>query len=101
MADVKLSNTATIVGNYDAIPTTLDPTLIKLVEDTVQVNGAKADYTYDADTGLLIVFCDENCDFKYKIKVIKYCKNCVIGYKICMIVIEKQTRKKYKIRLKL
>lgn len=38
MADVKLSNTATIVGNYDAIPTTtLDPTLIKLVEDTVQV----------------------------------------------------------------
>lgn len=42
MADVKLSNTATIVGNYDAIPTTLDPTLIKLVEDTVQVNGAKA-----------------------------------------------------------
>lgn len=48
MADVKLSNTATIVGNYDAIPTTLD-----------------------------------------------------IGYKICMIVIEKQTRKKYKIRLKL
>ena len=23
MADVKLSNTATIVGNYDAIPTTL------------------------------------------------------------------------------
>ncbi len=107
MADVKLSNTATIVGNYDAIPTTLvseavitemiagltiektadkqnwasglltytitvtngaekafenpvitdtlDPTLIKLVEDTVQVNGAKADYTYDADTGLLTV----------------------------------------------
>ena len=107
MADVKLSNTATIVGNYDAIPTTLvseavitemiagltivktadkqnwasgdltytitvtngaekafenpiitdtlDPKLIKLIDDSVKVNGTTTQYTYDADTGLLTV----------------------------------------------
>ena len=107
MADIKLSNTANVTGNYDAIPTTLtseavitemitgltivktadkqnwasgnltytvtisnsaenpfetptftdtlDPTLIKLVENTVKVNGTDAQYTYDSVSGLLTV----------------------------------------------
>ena len=37
------------------ITDTLDPTLIKLVEDTVEVDGTKAEYDYDSTTGLLTV----------------------------------------------
>lgn len=107
MANVKLSNTANVVGNYDSIPTTLtseaiitemisgltivktadkqnwatgnltytititnnadnpfeapkftdilDPSLIKLVDDSVQVNGTASKYTYDASSGLLSI----------------------------------------------
>ena len=52
---ITVTNGAEKAFENPVITDTLDPTLIKLVEDTVQVNGAKADYTYDADTGLLTV----------------------------------------------
>lgn len=107
MADVKLSNMASVTGTYDAIPTTietqaviteiikgltitktadkgtwvsgnltytititnnavnpfetptvtdtLDTTLISLVDNSVQVNGAEAQYTYEASTGVLSI----------------------------------------------
>ena len=107
MASVKLSNIASVVGDYDSVPTTLtseaiitemiagltivktadkqnwatgnltytvtitnnadspfespkftdtlDPTLITLVENTVQVNGSTAEYTYDPTTGVLTI----------------------------------------------
>lgn len=107
MASVKLSNIASIVGDYGAIPTTLtseaiitelisgltiikeadkqnwasgnltytvtikndaenpfetpkftdtlDPLLITLVENSVQVNGETKTYDYDAETGVLSV----------------------------------------------
>lgn len=107
MASVKLSNIATVVGNYDSVPTTLtseavitemiagltivktadkqnwatgtltytvtitnnadsafesptftdtlDPTLIKLIESSVQVNGSEAEHTYDSSTGVLSI----------------------------------------------
>ena len=37
------------------ITDTLDPTLIKLVENTVQVNGKTAEYQYDETTGVLTI----------------------------------------------
>lgn len=110
MANVKLSNIANVVGDYEAVPTTLtseaviteliagltivkkadkqnwasgnltytvtitnnadspyekpvftdtlDPTLIKLVDDSVMVNGVVTEYTYDPTTGLLTVQLD-------------------------------------------
>ena len=42
MADVKLSNIANVTKNYDVIPTIkdiLDPALIKLVNNSVEVDG--------------------------------------------------------------
>lgn len=37
------------------IKDTLDPALIKLVENSVEVNGEKAEYNYDPETGELSV----------------------------------------------
>lgn len=110
MADIKLSNTASVTGTYDAVPVTLeseaviteiisgltiqktankqnwasgtltytititnnavnsleaptvtdilDPKLISLVENSVEVNGSTAQYTYDAASGLLTLKLD-------------------------------------------
>ncbi len=60
-ASGNLTYTVTITNNADSpyeTPTftdTLDPTLIKLVENSVQVNGNTANYTYDAPSGLLTI----------------------------------------------
>lgn len=110
MADIKLSNIASVTGTYDAVPVTLeseaviteiisgltiqktankqnwasgtltytititnnavnsletptvtdilDPKLIRLVENSVEVNGSTAQYTYDAASGLLTLTLD-------------------------------------------
>ena len=58
MADVKLSNIANGAENSFETPVftdTLDPALIKLVDNTVQVDEKEAQYTYDDTTGLLTV----------------------------------------------
>lgn len=60
-ASGNLTYTITITNNADSpyeSPTftdTLDTTLIKLVENSVQVNGSTAQYTYDPATGLLTI----------------------------------------------
>ena len=60
-ASGNLTYTVTIANNADSpfeTPTftdTLDPTLIKLVENSVQVNGQTVEYTYDDTTGLLTI----------------------------------------------
>ena len=63
-ADGNLTYTVTISNNADSpfetpvFTDTLDPTLIKLVENSVQVNGSTKEYTYDPSTGLLTVNLD-------------------------------------------
>lgn len=52
---VTISNTADSPFETPTFTDTLDPTLIKLVENTVKVNGTDAKYTYDSTTGLLTV----------------------------------------------
>lgn len=60
-ASGNLTYTVTITNNSDndfespVFTDTLDPTLIKLVDDTVEVNGTSSQYTYDSTTGLLTI----------------------------------------------
>ena len=52
---VTISNSAENPFETPEFTDTLDPTLIKLVENSVKVNGTDAQYDYDASTGLLKV----------------------------------------------
>lgn len=52
---VMISNLAENPFEKPEFTDTLDPTLIKLVENSVKVNGADAQYNYDPVTGLLKV----------------------------------------------
>ena len=77
-ASGNLTYTVTITNNADSpyespeFTDTLDPTLIRLVEDTVQVNGETAEYTYDPATGLLTV----------KLETIANTANAVITFQV-------------------
>lgn len=50
---VTISNAAENSFETPEFTDTLDPTLIKLVDKSVKVNGVDAEYTYDSVTGLL------------------------------------------------
>lgn len=50
-----ITNGAENAFETPTITDTLDPTLIKLVENTVQVNGKTAEYQYDETTGVLTI----------------------------------------------
>ena len=52
---VTISNSAENAFETPKFTDTLDPVLIKLVENSVKVNGTDANYTYDSETGLLTV----------------------------------------------
>lgn len=52
---VTISNAAENPFETPTFTDTLDPTLIKLVENSVKVNGTDTQYTYDPTTGLLTV----------------------------------------------
>ena len=52
---VTISNSAENPFEKPEFTDTLDPTLIKLVENSVKVNGTDAQYEYDSTTGLLKV----------------------------------------------
>lgn len=52
---VTISNSAENPFETPTFTDTLDPTLIKLVDNTVKVNGTDAQYTYDSVSGLLTV----------------------------------------------
>ena len=52
---VTISNSAENSFETPTFTDTLDTTLIKLVENSVKVNGTDAQYTYDSTTGLLTV----------------------------------------------
>lgn len=52
---VTISNSAENPFEKPTFTDTLDPLLIKLVENSVKVNGTDANYTYDSETGLLTV----------------------------------------------
>ena len=52
---VTISNSAENPFEKPQFTDTLDPTLIKLVENSVKVNGTDAQYTYDDTTGLLTI----------------------------------------------
>ena len=77
-----LTYTVTITNNADSpyespkFTDTLDPTLIKLVENSVKVNN------------------------KYKLKITKYFRKNQIKYKVCIYIYNKNCNKKYKIKFK-
>ena len=48
-----------------------------------------------------MIYYDEDCENRYKIKIIKYCKKGQISYKICITVYNKNTNKKYKFKFKM
>ena len=52
---VTISNTSDNSFETPTFTDTLDPVLIKLVENSVKVNGTDANYTYDDTTGLLTI----------------------------------------------
>lgn len=52
---VTISNSAENSFENPKFTDTLDPTLIKLVENSVKVNGTDAQYEYDPTTGILTV----------------------------------------------
>ena len=52
---ITITNGAENAFETPTITDTLDPTLIKLVENTVQVNGKTAEYQYDETTGVLTI----------------------------------------------
>lgn len=52
---ITITNGAENAFETPTIADTLDPTLIKLVENTVQVNGKTAEYQYDETTGVLTI----------------------------------------------
>lgn len=52
---VTISNSAENPFETPTFTDTLDSTLIKLVDNTVKVNGTDAQYTYDSVSGLLTV----------------------------------------------
>lgn len=52
---VTISNSAENSFENPKFTDTLDPTLIKLVENSVKVNGTDAQYEYDPTTGMLTV----------------------------------------------
>ena len=52
---VTITNAAENAFEKPTFTDILDPTLIKLVENTVEVNGSTTEYTYDPTTGKLSV----------------------------------------------
>ena len=52
---VKITNAATSAFEKPTFTDILDPTLIKLVDNSVKVNGTTAEYNYDSGTGKLSV----------------------------------------------
>ena len=55
MYTITITNGAENPFETPTIKDTLDPALIKLVENSVEVNGEKAEYNYDPETGELSV----------------------------------------------
>ena len=47
-----------------------------------------------------MIFYDEDCNYKYRFKVIKYCKKDKITYKVYVTVISKESNKKYRFKFK-
>lgn len=52
---IKITNAATSAFEKPTFTDILDPTLIKLVDNSVKVNGTTAEYNYDSGTGKLSV----------------------------------------------
>lgn len=52
---VKITNAATSAFEKPTFTDILDPTLIKLVDNSVKVNGTTTEYNYDSGTGKLSV----------------------------------------------
>lgn len=55
---ITITNGAQNAFETPTITDILDPTLIKLVEDSVEVDGKKANYDYDEATGELKIVLD-------------------------------------------
>ena len=52
---IKITNAATSAFEKPTFTDILDPTLIKLVDNSVKVNGTTTEYNYDSGTGKLSV----------------------------------------------
>lgn len=52
---VQITNAATSAFEKPTFTDILDPTLVKLVDNSVKVNGTTAEYNYDSGTGKLSV----------------------------------------------
>lgn len=55
---ITITNGAQNAFETPTITDILDPTLIKLVKDSVEVDGKKVEYTYDETTGELKIVLD-------------------------------------------
>lgn len=55
---ITITNGAQNTFETPTITDILDPTLIKLVKDSVEVDGKKVEYTYDETTGELKIVLD-------------------------------------------
>ena len=55
---ITITNGAKNAFETPTITDILDPTLIKLVKDSVEVDGKKVEYTYDETTGELKIVLD-------------------------------------------